>query len=459
MSTLTKLEGKKVLVFGLGLHGGAVSVAQWLVGQGATVTVTDRRSSLILRPSLRKLRGLGIRFELGSHSRAVVASSDIIVKNPGVPINSPYLMFARKQGIPIVTDISLFIERTPSPLFAITGTKGKTTTTRMLYDMVLRRWPHSVLAGNPGLSPLTLLKGIRRQDPTVIELSSWQLEDLSFFRLKPHLAVITNLFPDHLNTHGTMAGYAKAKSVIFSRQTKKDFTILNFDNKLTRSLAKKAGGTVVWFSLHPLERERACFIRDNTVVCRSKKIEQAICPVDAIRVPGSHNRENALAAVTAAYTVGVPVKYIASALSHFRGVAGRQELVTVKNGVRFINDTTATNPESAVAALETISGRIILIAGGADKKLPYANFVREIVRKVGCLILLPGTATAKISALLRKRKFPHSFARSMDHAVKLASARAKKGDTVILSPGSASFGLFLHEFDRGRQFVAAVKKL
>jgi UDP-N-acetylmuramoylalanine--D-glutamate ligase len=411
-------KDKKIVIMGLGLRGGGVGAAKFFYKQGAKLLITDLRSRKELKPSLEKLKGLQINFILGKHRKQDFIDADLIIRNPGVPRESLYLKIAKENNIPVKTDIDIFFDLCPGEIIGITGTKGKSTTATLIYLLLKKKYPYVVLAGNIGISPLEILNKINKKTKVVLELSSFELENL---KKSPRVAVITTLFPDHLNRYESFKDYIKAKKSIFKYQNKKDILILNQDNPDTKRLSFEAKSKVYFFK-------------------------------------GS----NQSAAVLTAKLFKIPDKQIESALFEFKGVPNRQEIIAVKRGVKYINDTTATTPESTILAIETFEERfpdskIILIAGGEDKNLNYKGLAKTIKRKANRLILLPGTASDKIKKELGFFKF--IWAESMKQAVKKASQFAQKGDIVLLSPGAASFNLFDNEFDRAKKFIEAVRKI
>ncbi len=425
---------------GLGLHSGGVGVAKFFCRQGAKVLVTDIRTRKQLRESVQKLRGLPIKYVFGCHRAEDFIKTDLVIKNPGVPADSLYLKIARKHKVAIETDVSIFFDLCKAPIIGITGTKGKSTVATLVYLFLKKKYPKTILAGNIGVSPLEVLSKITKKSKVVLELSSFGLEDL---KKSPHIAVITTLFPDHLNRYKNFRDYINAKKSIFKYQEKNDILILNYDNPETKKLALSASSKVYFFS--------------------KKK------PIFGIKDP------NLLATLSVAKFFKISKKDIKKVLSNFKGIPNRQELVAIKRGVKYVNDTAATTPQSVILAVRTFKKRfpkseIILIAGGVDKKLSYKNLAKEIKNNIKELILLPGSATDKIKKRLKEVSDARPLSadrgrasvylvKSMEEAVKKAFSKAVKGDVVLLSPGAASFNLFKNEFDRGKQFNNEVKKL
>lgn len=448
------LEGKNVLVMGLGVHGGGLGVTRFLVSRRARVTVTDLKTAEQLETSLARLNGLPVRFVLGEHRVEDFLSADLVVRNPGVPRESKYLDLARQRGIPIEMEMSLFFELCPAPVVGITGTKGKTTTTLLTGAILRQDQPGTVVAGNLRISALEALPQIREDTPVVLELSSWQLEALAERRLAPHVAVVTNVFPDHLNRYSDMASYVESKKDIFRHQQRDDVVVLNFGSEIVRAFSKEAPGKVVWFGCGELEGVRACYVRDETVIWRDEGEEKTVCSTRDVRLLGAHNLENVLAAVAATASMGVPVDRIKMAVERFEGVPDRLELVRTVDGVAFYNDTTSTTPGSTAAALEAFQQPIILVAGGSDKGLAFGELASVIARRAKCMIALEGTATPNLLVAVRRAgdvPVLGPFAGFVE-ALEVARDTAKSGDVVLLSPACASFGMFANEFERGQRF-------
>jgi len=432
-------KGKKVLIMGLGLHGGGVSVAKFFCMQKADVTVTDLKTEEQLAESIEKLKKYKIKYTLGRHKEADFISTDLIIKNPDVPATSPYLEIARKHNMPIETDISLFLKSSEAFIIGITGTKGKSTTSSLIYHLLKLKYKNTFLAGNIGLSPLELLSKIKKNDKVVLEFSSFGLEDL---KQSPNIAVVTNIFPDHLNRYGTMEEYVDSKKIIFKYQTAKDYLILNEDDVIVRQFAHETKGNVSYFSLNK----------------KPDKIN-----TKEFKLSGKNNFSNLLAAIEVVKILGLSDKLIEKGIKIFEGVHSRQEFIKEVKGVKYFNDTTATIPEAVISAIDSLSekfhsGQIFLICGGVYKGVDYTNMAKKIYERQVGVILLPGSGSDKIKEKLLEYKAIKEV-NSMDSAVKKASEWAKPGDIVILSPAASSFNLFKNEFDRGEQFVKAVKNL
>jgi UDP-N-acetylmuramoylalanine--D-glutamate ligase len=455
------LAGKRVLVMGLGVHGGGLGVARFLAGQGAAVTVTDLRDAGALAESLRQLAGLPIRYVLGEHRAADFTSADLVVRNPGVPHDSPYLAAARTAGVPIEMEMSLFFRLCPAPILGVTGTRGKTTTTLLCAAMLTAWRPDTVVAGNMRVSALEQLAQIGPETPVAIELSSFQLEGLAEYGLSPQIAVATNLSPDHLNRYATMADYAAAKQGIVAGQSARDWAVLNRDDPAIWAFRAATPAGILPFGQDEPASDGAWLAGDE-LRWRFQGAEYA-APRGALRVPGAHNALNALAAGLAALARGAPFTAVEAGLRNFGGVRDRLESLAELDGVLWINDTTATSPAGAAAALQAMTRPVVLIAGGSEKHTDFTDYAAVAAPRVKTVVMLRGDATARLTAALLTAGLDparvHGPAEGMEEAVRSARALAAPGDVVLLSPACASFGMFRNEFDRGDAFRAAVAAL
>jgi len=431
-------RNQRVLVMGLGLHGGGVGIARFFCERGARVTVTDLRSESDLKPSLDALNDCPIEFVLGEHREQDFRDADLVIRNPAVPIESPFLAVAREHDVPIDMEMGIFFrECDPARIIGVTGTRGKSTTATFIQHLLHHHDIDAVLAGNIRRSAVTLLDSLTPGQTVVLELSSWQLEALDQHRLSPGVAVITNVLPDHLNRYPDMDAYAAAKGAIVRYQSAGDLAVLNRDNQLAAGFAASTAGEVRWFSPD-----------DN------------LPGWEDARVAGDHNRANLAAAIAATGRFDIPAATIARAVATFKGVPYRLEQISERRGVRFINDTCSTTPDATLAALATVPGPIVLIAGGSDKQLNFAALGRRIAAlgpSIRSIILFPGEGTARMRPGLPPGLL-HDVA-TMDEAVALANRHSRPGDAVLLSPACASFGTFKNEFDRGDQFNDCVMAL
>lgn len=456
--------GKRVTVMGLGVLGGGVGVARYLAEHGAQVTVTDGKGEAELRSSLDQLTGLPITFHLGGHHLRdfSAAGADIVVRNPGVPRRSPYLLAARADGVAIEMEMSIFFRGCVAPILGVTGTKGKTTVSTLIGAM-LRQWkPETLLAGNMGISALGELDRLMPETPVVLELSSWQLEALDEHKLGPHVAVLTNISEDHLNQYDGYEDYAQTKRTIGHHLGKDDVVVYNACQADTARIAGETRATLLPFGDPAVEGD-AVWTDGETIRARQRGHEVSWRRPEHLALAGPAGAANAAAAVAAALAYGAPAEAIGEGLRSFTGVPNRLEEVAVVNGVTYINDTSATAPAAAVATLQVLSGRanrLHLIAGGADKQTNLAPLAAAIAARGATASLLDGSATPRLRALLDAAgiRYDGPFD-SMAAAFAAANRDAASGDCVVLSPGCASFGIFRNEFDRGEQFRAEVRQL
>ncbi len=454
------LSDMRVTVMGLGLHGGGTASALFFAGHGARVTVTDLRTRRVLRPSLRELRGHAIRYVLGGHHEDDFRNTDLVIKNPGVAPDSPFLTIAHTNGVPVETDISVFLRLCANPLIAVTGSKGKSTTVSALFHCLRRFCPEARLGGNITVSPLLFLEELTPTAPVVLELSSWQLADLKGNpNFKAKISIITNILPDHMNRYKGMEQYVADKKIIYANQDRADFSIFNYNDAYSPEFARESKAQVLFFSGGPLPAGiRGAWLEQGRGYLN---IPGARVPIldEKPAVPGAHNRLNLLCAGLALYLFGLGPDVIRPCLAEFPGIEHRLEYFHTKNGVRFYNDSAATIPQAVAAAVGSIPGPLVLITGGTDKNIDF-TLLKEIIRVPRAIVLLAGSGTQKIISLLKTEGVPFLGPfNNLKQAVVCAYQRAPAAGAVLFSPGCTSFGMFLNEFDRGRKFKRIVQGL
>ena len=455
-------EGVRVTVMGLGTRAGGVGVARYLAERGAIVTVTDLRPEGELAESLAQLNGLPVRAVLGWHDEADFAlpGAEVVVRNPGVRRDNPMLELARRSGVHVEMEMTLFLAACPVPVIGVTGTKGKTSTTALLGEM-LRAWrPDAIVAGNMGVSALGQLNWIGPDTPVALELSSWQLEAMDERRLAPRIAVLTNIYPDHLDTYRDFDDYADTKRSIARHLTPDDRLVTWADHEPARPAAASTAARLFSFGIGDRQLD-GVWVDDDALILRCDRGRESL-PLPATRwLAGPYQQLNAAAATAAAHLAGAPTEAVLAGLAAFAGVENRAELVATVTGVEFVNDTAATAPAAAIASIEGHDARRVhLIAGGADKRLPLDELGHVIATRAATVILLDGTATAALKdAIERHGGRVEATVDSMEGAVERAAAAAADGDVVLLAPGCASFGMFRDEFDRGQRFRDAVAGL
>lgn len=456
------LQNLKVLLLGLGVNQGGLGVARFLAQHGAEVRVTDLQTAEQLAGPLAELGDLEISYTLGRHDEADFDWADMVVRNPAVPRDSPWLELARDRGLPVEMEMTLFFRFCPAPIIGVTGTKGKTTTASILGSILHQRWPEAVLAGNMGRTALGQLAHVSPDMPVGLELSSFQLEALGEQGLSPHIAVLTNISEDHLDRYTSFEEYAGVKASITSHQQPEDWLIVPAGDALIDQLTSDSRARRVLVGSEVASADYALWIADGQFTGRWNGEPVDLGPVDQFRIPGQHNLQNALAASAAALAAGVDPAEVRAGLAGSTPVANRLETIAIIDDVVWINDTTATTPVAGIGALEAFAGRsVILIAGGSSKNANLEPFADAIRQHADHVVLLDGSATPGLAMLLKLHEHPavEGPFDGMEAAVNKAAELAEPDDVVLLSPGCASFGMFRNEFHRGDEFRTAVHLL
>lgn len=455
-----------MLLLGLGSLGGGLATARWLLAQGATLTITDTKTPEQLAPTLKELSSYpNITYALGGHNERDILAASIVVVNPAIPLTNPFLKIAVEQGIQIENELTLFSAYcAPQTVVAITGTRGKTTTTNWTGHFLRGMYPETYIGGNTPDSPL--LSAQLGQDPTtpaVIEAPSFLLEHVAGSAFHPHVAIITNLYRDHLNRYRDMEHYADTKATVFVNQTENDFLILNADNDWTPYFIKKQKKSrTLFFSVTkplPQKCDGICIENDSIVIIFDGKKEPVCAVHTVVDTWGPHNLENLLPALLTARLLGVSAVVLEKRLQSLQGIPFREELVYVNNGLSIYNDSTATSPEATVAALQRFRRKdehVVLITGGTDAQLDFSAWVTQVTTLItkDRVVFLEGSATKKmLSALQWNDTVPYS---TLKECFAEALRRATPPAVILFSPGAKSFEKFKNEFDRGAQFNALV---
>ena len=448
---LESIRGKKVTVMGLGLNGGGEACTRFFARHGAVVTVTDMKTAEQLAPTLDSLKkDLAadfdrIRFVLGKHELSDFENADCVIKNPGIKYEGNKFLAAAKA---IETDISLFLSLSKAPVIAVTGSKGKSSTVSAIHYGLLQAGKKAFLGGNITVSPLTFLEQTDKTTPVVLELSSWQLADLRGRGvLKPKIAVLTKIVPDHQNWYGAMEPYVADKKLIYADQTENDYTLCMKNDEWGETFASETKGKVVWYG------------------------DGAEIPVHIgnTLVPGAHMKQNLTNAALVLTLMGVSADKASRIMESFPGIPHRLEFfhstkISAGTEIRFYNDSASTVPDSVAAALNAFEKPPVLLAGGTDKGLDFLPFV-ESAHLAKKIYLLEGTGTDKILPFLKEKQIaysgPYGSLKEMLAAVKAdlpELAGNEKTLNIVFSPGATSFGMFTNEFDRGNQFKALVKE-
>ena len=435
-------KGKKITVMGLGILGRGLGYTKFLAECGTDLIVTDLKPSTALRSSLNKLRTYkNIKFVLGKHRLEDFRNRGMIIKSAGVPLNSIYIKEARKNKIPIEMDVSLFAKCAPEiMIIGVTGTRGKSMVTALIYEIFkhnqkfLKR--NVYIGGNVrGVATLPLLKKVKAGDILVCELDSWQLQGFGEAKISPHISIFTSFMSDHMNYYkNSMEKYFNDKANIFRYQKKNDILIVRPDVK----------------DLIPKN------IKSKLIVVSAKDVAKY-----EFTVPGKFQKENLACAVEVAKQFNIPAFKIGQAIKNFKGLEGRLQYIKTIKGVKIYNDNNATTPEATMAGIEALKNNkknIILICGGADKKLDLAPFVKVVNKYCKAVSLIPGTGT---EILLKdyKLKIRSKVGKNLDDVVQKAIKYAKRGDIILFSPAFASFGMFNNEYERNDLFMKIIKKL
>jgi UDP-N-acetylmuramoylalanine--D-glutamate ligase len=434
-----KYSGKKVLVVGLGLLGGGLGVARFFAELGAHVTVTDKKNKNQLISSINQLKNLPVIFHLGAHRLEDFLSADVIFKGPAVPWSLPEIEAALQKQIPVEMELSFVAAHSPAKIIGVTGTRGKSTTTQMIYELLKNnQFPVYFGGSSPHISSIEYLKRLTEKDWLLMELPSWPLSGFHRKKISPHIAVFTNFYPDHLNYYPTMDDYLFDKKAIYLYQKPTDFLVAN---KTLEPIISKD---------HP---------QSQVNYYQATDFKQKF---DHLR--GEHNRENAAAAITVAKVLRLNLSQSFRILKSFKNINYRQQIVGQKGKIIFVNDTTSTTPIATIKALEAFGDKnIILILGGNSKNLPGDDLIRSLT-SVKKIVLLGGSFTKEILPRLQK-KYPEKLTavyESLEEAIFKAWELAQKlsGETYILfSPGATSFAMFNNEFHRGDEFNKIVQKI
>jgi UDP-N-acetylmuramoylalanine--D-glutamate ligase len=448
-----ELKNKRVLVVGLGKSG--IAAAQFLKARGAQVTVSDIRPAGLIA-ELPALLDAGIMVETGSHGLLTFRRQDLIVVSPGVPSDTPELATVRALGIPIIGELELGTEFLEGQIIAITGSNGKTTTTTLIGEILKASGRPTLVGGNIGRPVVDTVAESTPESCSVLEVSSFQLETIQTFH--PRIALVLNITPDHLDRHGSFEVYAAAKTRITENQIADDFLVLNAEDEPTKLVAAKTKAQIYWFSPRRQVKQGA-FVHSESILFRAKEGGEAepIMPVAEIPLAGAHNVENVLAAVCAARLAGVDAQTIRAAVAAFHAVEHRLEFVRELDGVRWFNDSKATNVDATAKGVEAFPGGIWLILGGKDKDSDYSTLSPLLRARVKAVITI-GSAAEKIESQLAG-VVKIERAETMERAVAWAQNEARSGDVVLLAPACSSFDQFENYEHRGRVFKQLVGAL
>ena len=449
---MNRWQDKRVLILGAARQG--LALARFLCQNGAVVTLNDQRTTDKLTVEQAAMRDFPIKWALGGHPLELLDQADLVCLSGGIPLTLPIVQAAAQRRIAISNDSQIFMEEVPCRVIGITGSAGKTTTTTLVGRMAAAAYPdHSWVGGNIGLPLIEYLDRIQPQDTVVLELSSFQLEQMT---CSPQIAAVLNITPNHLDRHGTMAAYTAAKANILRYQSASDIAVLGRDDPGAWGLKDLAKGAIISFGLNG---GQDTVIDQDWIWIDGRKL----LPISAIQLRGEHNLRNVLAACAIGYAAGFPVEALLPAVDGFGGVPHRLEWVRTLNGVRWYNDSIATAPERTSAAVRSFDEPLVLMLGGRDKNLPWGDLAELIHRRVDHVVVF-GEAADKILAALGNTVSggrPYSIDRcsGLQTAVQAAAQRAAEGDVVLLSPGGTSFDEFKDFEERGERFRIWVNQL
>ncbi len=456
-----EFKNKRVTVMGLGVFGGGIGITQFLARQGANVTVTDIKSKTDLSQSLRHLENLQITYRLGEHRDVDFINTDMVIVSPAVPGDSKFIQIARENGVPIDTEMNIFFKLCPAFTIGVTGSNGKSTTTTLIGDILQQTSNKIWVGGNIGKSLLLQLEEMKPADIVVLELSSFQLESLSSIKKSPCISIVTNISPNHLDRHKDIDSYIHAKKNIILHQKQSDSAILNYDDTELRTWGKECYGRVLWYSTQqPVEN--GAFRENEHIVISIDGNTISIPCVSKIKLPGDHNLHNVLAASCATYLHGANKQTIEKTVTSFCGLEHRLEFVREAKGIRYYNDSKATTPESAIAAIMSFKNSV-LIAGGYDKGSDFEEFAAICSNYCKAVVLIGKTAN-KIEELISLKKgekeYPHvCVANTLKDAFQTANTLTTPGGVLLFSPACASYDMFNNYEERGKQFKNMVLSL
>lgn len=459
---MAQWAGQRIVILGLARQG--MALARFFGVRGAEVVISDLKPEQSLADARAELEDLPLRYVFGGHPLELLEGTDMLCLSGGIPTDIPIVVAARERGVRVTNDAELFLESSPTRVIGITGSAGKSTTTALVgaiaqqetKDSASRAW----VGGNIGNPLISDLEDITAGDVVVLELSSFQLEVMDS---SPQIAAILNITPNHLDRHRTMEAYAAAKSRILRFQSPADIAVLGRDDPIAWSLREMAAGEVLSFGLSPAEGYDGAFIGEDHLWLQMDSERVPVCPLDSIRLRGEHNLLNVAAACAVSAAAEFAIRAMRQGIESFQGIAHRLEVVRRDRGVTWVNDSIATAPERAMAAMRAFDEPLVLLAGGRDKDLPWEGFADLVTRRVDHLILFGEAAelilAAVIAATKGERPFTIEVCPGLDAAVAAAARTAEAGDVVLLSPGGTSYDEFIDFEARGERFMELVSGL
>ena len=454
---MLEIKGKRIAIIGLSRTG--VATAEFLYQKGANLVVSDSKTAAGLKNELEKLKNMEIEYELGGHGEKSL-SCDMIVVSTGVPLDIPFFKKAREKGIPIISEIELAYHFTEAKIIAITGTNGKTTTTQLIGEILKKAGMGKVkTAGNIGIPLISEIGDLGKGDWLVVEISSFQLETIVDFR--PDISLFLNFSPDHLDRHKTLENYWLAKKRIFENQTAADLAIVNLDDQEVMKAVADFPGSVYQVSLEKRVDRGISFVNGKLIVSEGDREVELMVSAD-IPLMGLHNVQNTAFAALTAYLLGVPAGIIRDTVKNFKSAEHRlEEVCRLKDDILVIDDSKATNPDSAIKGIQSFDRPIVLLAGGQDRNADFAEWGRIVKEGVRVLVLM-GETRYKLQEVALKSGFPNiniHIADNMKEAVEIAARELQGGDCLLLSPACPSWDMYASYQERGREFQEQVREL
>jgi len=448
------LKNKNITVVGLGKTG--IGLINYLHKEGANIFVSVAKPLSELTEPLASLKHIPIKLEADVHTDFIYEGKDLVVISPGVDISAPLFKKAA-SAVEVISEVELAYRRLHGKLIAVTGTKGKSTTTSLIYEIVKSAGIPAFIGGNIGNPLINEVDKVKPEGYLISEVSSFQLEAVKNFR--PHIAVVTNITEDHLDRHKSMEKYTKLKSRIFQNQTKEDFLILNYDDEITKGLAASAKSDIYYFSKNT-KPERGAFVKDGAIcTVDSRGFVSEIIRTEKIKLKGAHNIENLLAACCMIPILNIKKETAVKAIENFKPLSHRLEFVRQVNGVKFYDDSKGTNPACVMSALRSFTEPVILIAGGRPKETDFSYMAKLITEKVKYFVAIGEAKDLLIEEVLKYKKIPVYKTDDFEEAVLRARDMANAGDVVLLSPACTSFDMFKNAEERGNKFKEIINKL
>lgn len=441
-------ENKKIGVLGLGTEN--IALVKFLYAKNAQVTICDEKRREDLTDYLNQISSLDVDYCFGPDYLDNLSDFEIVFRTPGLPYLNEKIQKALKSGVEVSSQTKLFFQNSPSPILGVTGTKGKGTTTTLIGDILKasEKYENVYLAGNIGNPPIEFLDKLTEKDVVVLELSSFQLQDLN---ISPHLAVVLNIDIDHLDYHLDRQEYITAKENIVKFQSDKDFAVLNADYDVSADLSKKTKAKIYWFSKNK-KINPGCYVENHKIILNNGQ-DIAILKTNEVMLRGEHNLENITAAIMASFLMEAEISVIKNVVRNFKGLEHRLEFFLEKNGIKFYNDSFSTTPETAIAAIKSFNEPIILICGGSEKNADYQSLGREIDNSNVKATILIGKTGPRIKNEINSEKINIiDSCINLDEVIEKIKEEAKPGDVVLFSPASASFDWFSNYKERGNQF-------